>query len=95
VDPELAEQAEMHVHDVSVIPSIEEVFSPGIDLLDDMAIEQRSTVVESTLRARNGEFGTDEPTSLKSRGAVDGVSLWHRRNDARSRVLSGLDHQSW
>jgi hypothetical protein len=70
------------------------MLAPGIDLLDDVAIEQRSTIVESTLRARDGEFGADELLCLKSGGAVDRVSFWHRRNDARIRVLSGLDHQS-
>ncbi len=50
LQPELAEQAEVNVYRQTVVEPVEDVLAPGVDRLDDLAVDRRRPLGEPTLR---------------------------------------------
>ncbi len=72
-----AEEAEMHMEALPVVPLVEEVLAPSLDPEDRAPVEPASPSGESALRGFDSQGLTGEPSPLKPRLSVDRVSFGH------------------
>lgn len=77
MDPEPAEQTEMHMADLAGRPLEEQMLAPGVRLVEHGTVDAGGIGAEASLRARHGDPMTPEPAVQVSGMAVERVPLGH------------------
>jgi hypothetical protein len=74
---ELAEQAEMHVEDLTPLPPVEEMLAVRIDSFEDSAIEALGSGSETPLRGGRRDGLAANGRALFASVTMDGVPFRH------------------